>query len=665
MKRMICMLLTLCLLAGLSLAGAESPAPRGKPWINSNLYGNWPSEHPGPEISFDLYVNFDKYQEAPAQSSQPAINGFVKTNQYIYSQLESLCQDPEKNGTEDECLRILYGLYMDTEKRAQDGFESLRAHAGRLRAVKTPDELIALIREEGYLYGDALYEAAFGAERREDSSVYYVQLNYFPIIDDLPPDEETFESPGKDIDGAREKLLRMGFAEEEIPRLIEGILSYPGGKEITAETDLETELNSRTEGMASLEEIREVCPPAWEMIRAQGLVKEDRGTELLYRFNFSDMIRIRNLFTEENLETLKAMLALGMYKSAEKVLPGETESDERPGFLTFLSFTPQVLYEQAFVHNFVPRERIDIYSQLVDEYKDAMRIRIGQNSRLSEESKQKALTKLEHLIGSEILYPYGEIDCGSLLEALRSCKDLLEANGQCRQLERKEMMHYTGREIVRGNRYNSNNGVILEEGQYLPSFNVFYIGAGALVGEMADFTSRETILGTLGLHLAHELSHGFDTYGSRYDEFGREYDESTTTGYLFTEEDLKAYQERAKAIAGQISQTDMWDGNNLNGERMIGEVMADLTSVSLAMDLAKKAEHFDYDAYFRAMASAWYAVYYSRDAMLGYYSEEVHPPHYFRINFTLPHFEEFYQTYPSVTEGTPMYIAPEDRILPW
>jgi hypothetical protein len=138
---------------------------------------------------------------------------------------------------------------------------------------------------------------------------------------------------------------------------------------------------------------------------------------------------------------------------------------------------------------------------------------------------------------------------------------------------------------------------------------------------MADFTSRETILGTLGLHLAHELSHGFDTYGSRYDEFGREYDESTTTGYLFTEEDLKAYQERAKAIAGQISQTDMWDGNNLNGERMIGEVMADLTSVSLAMDLAKKAEHFDYDAYFRAMASAWYAVYYSRDALLGYYSE--------------------------------------------
>ena len=44
---------------------------------------------------------------------------------------------------------------------------------------------------------------------------------------------------------------------------------------------------------------------------------------------------------------------------------------------------------------------------------------------------------------------------------------------------------------------------------------------------------------------------------------------------------------------------------------------------------------------------------------------DTHPPYYVRINFTLAHFDEFYKTYPSVTEGTPMYIAPEDRILAW
>lgn len=42
-----------------------------------------------------------------------------------------------------------------------------------------------------------------------------------------------------------------------------------------------------------------------------------------------------------------------------------------------------------------------------------------------------------------------------------------------------------------------------------------------------------------------------------------------------------------------------------------------------------------------------------------------HPPYYVRINFTAAQFDEFYQAYPSVKEGTPMYIAPEDRNLIW
>ena len=41
------------------------------------------------------------------------------------------------------------------------------------------------------------------------------------------------------------------------------------------------------------------------------------------------------------------------------------------------------------------------------------------------------------------------------------------------------------------------------------------------------------------------------------------------------------------------------------------------------------------------------------------------PPYHVRVNFTLAHFDEFYETYPSVKEGTPMYIAPEERILVW
>ena len=94
--------------------------------------------------------------------------------------------------------------------------------------------------------------------------------------------------------------------------------------------------------------------------------------------------------------------------------------------------------------------------------------------------------------------------------------------------------------------------------------------------------------------------------------------------------------------------------------------MADLTGVSLMLDLARQEENFDYDAFFRAWTVFFFSYEYgvlSRPDPYG--GVDPHPPYHVRINFTLAHFDEFYETYPSVTEGTPVYLAPEDRALIW
>ena len=43
----------------------------------------------------------------------------------------------------------------------------------------------------------------------------------------------------------------------------------------------------------------------------------------------------------------------------------------------------------------------------------------------------------------------------------------------------------------------------------------------------------------------------------------------------------------------------------------------------------------------------------------------LHPASYVRVNYTVAQFDEFYQAFPSVKEGTPMYIAPGDRTVIW
>ena len=76
-------------------------------------------------------------------------------------------------------------------------------------------------------------------------------------------------------------------------------------------------------------------------------------------------------------------------------------------------------------------------------------------------------------------------------------------------------------------------------------------------------------------------------------------------------------------------------------------------------------EGFDYDAFCRAYAK-FYTWYYSdRETYRATFESEVHPSPFVRVNLTVQMMDEFYETYPSVVEGTPMYLAPEDRLLIW
>ena len=75
--------------------------------------------------------------------------------------------------------------------------------------------------------------------------------------------------------------------------------------------------------------------------------------------------------------------------------------------------------------------------------------------------------------------------------------------------------------------------------------------------------------------------------------------------------------------------------------------------------------NFDYDLFFRTYAGYYNWYFKDRDAYFNMYSNEVHPFPFFRVNFTVQNMDEFYETYPSVVEGTPMYLRPEEREVLW
>lgn len=663
LKRILVILLVLVMAAP---ALAEEAHPEGNPWVNSDIYGRWPSERPGPEDQYELWVNYDYYQEALAKGDSATSELPVRSAAQANIQMMELVRDPGKTGTEEKILHILYGFYADTEKMERDGLSPLMEQVNQLKALRTTEELTVLLRQDGWRYGEAFFQVGIG--KSGEPADYRIEVNTVPFLPEIPLTEEDFEKnptveAKPDLERARQLLLRMEYSEEEIPQLLEKLAGYnPNGADGYTPTSREDELWNKM--VLSLEEIREVCPQAAEMLEGMGLVKEGAETEELYNVQISQLIAFREFYREENLETLKAAAALLLFQSVEKWLDPSagrgyaSKIEESYHADPFLGYIPNAVVDQAYVHNFVSKELEEEYYALAEEYRDAMRVRISQAEWADPETKQRATEKLDKMVVAKLLYPDGEFDCSGLLANLQGCKNLMEAELRCSEFYRKTLMSFAGRPVIRGNRYFSSESALGTGGKFFPLENAFYIGAATLVGETYNGTSRETVLATIGYHLAHELSHAFDTYGGMYDALGGDVP-------IFSETGMAGFQEKVTSIIGRAGRVEVLDGLNILGMRMSGEIIADMEGVRLSLDLAKKEESFDYDLFFRTYAAYFNWYYSDRDVYYLIFSDEVHPSPFFRVNFSVQYMDEFYETYPSVVEGTPMYLSPEERTLVW
>ena len=204
----------------------------------------------------------------------------------------------------------------------------------------------------------------------------------------------------------------------------------------------------------------------------------------------------------------------------------------------------------------------------------------------------------------------------------------------------------------------SNTKTTEANAYYVTGENSINILAGILYDTLYYDQSIETVLASIGATIGHEITHGFDTGGAKYNGVGNEED-------WWTEEDAERFAERAGKVADAMSSIEVADGVTVNGEFVIDEMVADLGGLALSLDIAKQYPDFDYDLFFRTYALMWYSIKPDFESALALYTDDSHPADYIRANFVVQMFDEFYSAYPQVKEGTSMYRAPEDRVAVW
>ena len=171
--------------------------------------------------------------------------------------------------------------------------------------------------------------------------------------------------------------------------------------------------------------------------------------------------------------------------------------------------------------------------------------------------------------------------------------------------------------------------------------------------------------GAAGL-MAHELTHGFDDQGRQFDAQGRLAD-------WWTPEDATTFAARIKALGAQYDAYQVLPGLHVNGDLTMGENIADMGGVTLALEAYHQSLHgapapvvgglTGDQRVLLAWAQAWRGKV-RDDAVRRQVVSDPHSPRQYRVNGVMPNIDAWYDAF-GVKPGDKLYLPPERRVRIW
>ena len=307
---------------------------------------------------------------------------------------------------------------------------------------------------------------------------------------------------------------------------------------------------------------------------------------------------------------------------------------------------------------FSPEAKKEI-NVLVDTIFSAFEKRIKNLDWMSAQTKKRALKKLSR-ITRKIGYP----------DKWMSYKTLkLTDNAYYENIQKINLFHHKknikklGKKVDRKEWFTPPQTV---NAYYDPNMNEIVFPAGILQPPFFDPHGDSAInYGAMGSVIGHELTHGFDNHGAKFDEKGNYKN-------WWTAKDKKAFEKKTKALVNQFNQFKIGDVH-VNGTLTLGENIADLGGILIAYDAyqiylqkhgRKNIGGFSPEQrYFMGLVTfetAHARPEYERLLAI----VDTHSPAQHRVNGPLSNIEEFYQAF-DVQPGDALYRSPNKRAKIW
>ena len=667
----------LCLTVALPAAANDSSIKQKSSGIDQSIF----SDSVTAGDNFYLYAN-EKWLEKkkiPADKSNYGI--FTKldddTREQVKELIEQAANSKSAQGTAAQKVGDLYSSVLDLESRNSAGIAPIQPLLDQIRSVDSVSSLATVVgnlRRAG-IGAPLVPYVSVDARKSDQYTVYLTQSGLsLPDRDYYLVDEERYVALRGDlVDYARDMLKIAGHPDPEpaaskILEIETAIAKIHWTK--TENRDPIKTYNAKTHAEVDLM----LGGFRWfDYAKSAGIDK-------------SDKIVVRQPSYAENLAKLTETFSINdwksyfLYHTIDGFASGLSESSEKrhfdfheaaisgvaeqqPLWKRGVNVTGGVLGElvgQLYVEKHFKPVAKKRMQQLVANLTRAFEDRINTRDWMGEGTKKQALEKLSKFT-TKIGYPdeWKDYDKLSITDGVLADHMLASA-----KFEYQRDLDKLGGPIDR-NEWHMTPQTI--NAYYNPTMNEIVFPAAILQPPFFNMAADDAVnYGGIGAVIGHELSHGFDDKGSKFDGNGN-------LRMWWTEEDRKEFETRAAGLVEQYNTFEAIEGRTVNGELTLGENIGDLGGLSVAYAAYKLSldgkqapviEGLTGDQrFFLGWSQIWRRKY--RDSeMVRRLNVDPHSPSEFRVNGVVRNMDAWYHAF-QIKPESELYLPPQKRVRIW
>lgn len=636
-----------------------------------------------PQDDFFSYVNGGWYKTSVIPSDKSRWGAFdelrEKTDDQSLSILSDINSKKFSKGTEGQKIQDLYATYMDMNKRNADGIGPIKVDLAKIDAIKNMADLQNYLNQATLTGDNPFYNWYASADMKNSgmNAVYLGGPNLGLGKDYYQKENETnaktlaeyknFVGTMLDVLGTHDNSAPQNIVDFE-KRMAKSLLTLEEGRDANKRYNPKavSELSSLVKNV-----------DLQKYLTAVG-VNTDRVIigELNYYKNLDAFLNEQNLPLVKSY--MKYRLLAGNAGNLDKTLDDinfnfyskylQGQKEQRAMDKRGLSMINGVLGEafgKLYVEKYFPAEAKNKMQELIGYLQKSYKMHIQNLDWMSAETKTKALDKLSKFT-VKVAYPdkwkdYSNLTINSPAEGVSLYSNLQNIS----KWNYQKKLEKVGKPVDKTEWGMTPQTV---NAYYNSSNNEIVFPAAILQPPFFNFKADPAFnFGGIGAVIGHEISHGFDDGGSRFDGDGN-------LNNWWTDADRKNFDAKVQQLADQYSKYEPVKGSFVNGKFTSGENIGDLGGANVAYDAMQMylKDHgnpglingYTQDQrFFLSWATVWRTKA-TDQATVNLVKTDPHSPGYFRSFGPLVNMDAFYKAF-NIKPGDKLYKAPAERIKIW